>query len=423
MVVCSNLSGLPGSLVEDDQLSVSLRSGLNLDAFNRLRVSEPTAIWYDTLQYDGSPLLWATESVGTASGFHSYGDSGFNMSVNSAGDRYSRTVRQPVRYQPGKSRLDVLTWGSPNIPTGVRFRAGAFNLYDGVFVQIEGGQFAVGVRSSVTGTIVDTVIPQSEWNVDKMDGTGRSGIDLNPNAGHIFITDLQWLSLGIVRFAFEINGDLIYVHKTVTGNVIERPYMQTANLPIRYEIESFGGIGSVTAICSASMSEGGRSDEKGYDFGASNGRTPIDIAASDTWTPIMSIRRSELFNGHPYNSANIIPKKFSVYCTTAPMQISAFYRPTLTGGSWNPVNSESGVEYNSTATAMTGGFLIDPFYLQAGGQGSGSFSSAGTEGASILLPIARDPDGSNPDVLTLAARALGTTPGQAYGTISFREIR
>ena len=425
------LPGLPSDLLTSDRFDdrrlkvagpVTVERGPNLDAFGRLRVSQPTAIWYNTLQYDSSPLLWSEQIAGNATSEHSYEDSGMVMSVLGEGDKVTRTVRQPIRYQPGKSRLDVLTWGLPNIGEGVRFRAGAFTSQDGIFCQIHDGAFSFGVRSSVSGAVVDTLIPQADWNIDRLDGTGPSGIALNPAAGHILLTDLQWLSLGVIRFGFELDGELFYAHQTSTANVITRPYMQTANLPIRYEIESFGGAGSVVAICSASVSEGGNAAEQGINFSASAPRTGKDVAATDAWTPLVSIRRANLFKGRPYYSAQITPTKFATFATGQTLQFGVFYRPTLTGPTWAAVNAESGVEFDTAATAMTGGILSDAFYVAAGGQGGGAFSTATGADTVWLLPLASDTEGGDQDIVTIAARGI-TGAGTGYAAIDYREVR
>ena len=429
------LPGLPSDLLTSDiagfrALKVESKEVVEnpnrVDAFARLRVSEPTAIWYDTLEHDLSPFLWSQTSQGAESqSEHVPSSSAARMTVGSnQGDYIRRTTRLPIRYQPGKSRLDMFTWGELNISNGVRFNVGAFCCGNGVFFSIKDGDISCVVRSSVSGTEVDRVTPRSQWNYDRLDGTGPSGVTLDLTKAQIGFIDLEWLSVGNVRFSLVIGGQPLLVHIANHANNLHGAYMTTANLPIQYELinEDGGQGGEVLAICSASMSEGGSTEERGYLWSASNGRAGVAVPASDTWTPIISIRRAETFKGISYKSGIIVPRLFESFCTGSTIQLGVFYRPTLTGGAWVQVNAESGVERNATATAMTDGILVQSSYVAAGGQGSGAFATATDIESSWLLPIANDWEGGNADVVTVAARAL-TSAATAYAAIDYKEVR
>lgn len=83
---------------------------------------------------------------------------------------------------------------------------------------------------------VDTRIPQSQWNLDKMDGTGPSGINLDLSKMQMFYIDYSWYGAGFVRYGFRAaNGNVTYVHKMVNNNVNTEAYMRSGNLPARYE--------------------------------------------------------------------------------------------------------------------------------------------------------------------------------------------
>jgi len=396
------------------------------DAFGRLRIGTPTAIWYDTLEHDLSPLLWSEVVVGTGSGsVHAPTKSAALMTVGAnQNDLIRRTTRIPIRYQPGKSRLDLFTWGDISLGTGTRFNVGAFCCDNGVFFSIKNGDISCVVRSSVSGVAVDNIIPRTSWSYDKMDGTGPSGFTLDVTKAQIGHIDLEWLSVGQVRFSFVINGVARLVHEQPHANINTGPYMSTANLPIQYELinEDGGAGGSVLAICNTSISEGGETEEKGYIWTAGNGVTGKTITLGAGWIPVVSIRRAELFKTLRYRSGIVTPRRFSGYSVNAAVQVGLFYRSTLTGATWAAVNSESGVEQDTVATAMTDGYLTDSTYISAGGQGSGAFATAGSTQTLWLLPIANDWGGGNPDVVTLAARAIGGT-ATFYGSLEFKESR
>jgi len=86
---------------------------------------------------------------------------------------------------------------------------------------------------------VDTKIPQSSWNLDKCDGTGPSGFNLDLTKMQMFYIDYSWYGAGFVRWGFRaLNGDIIYCHKLPNNNANTEAYMRSGNLPARYESES-----------------------------------------------------------------------------------------------------------------------------------------------------------------------------------------
>ena len=94
--------------------------------------------------------------------------------------------------------------------------------------------------SNVTfGTItkmVETRIPQSQFNLDKIDGTGPSGYSINLARMQMFYIDYSWYGAGFIRWGVRgPEGDVIYVHKLANNNVNSEAYMRSGNLPARYE--------------------------------------------------------------------------------------------------------------------------------------------------------------------------------------------
>ena len=91
-------------------------------------------------------------------------------------------------------------------------------------------QFAIVSRT------VDTKVPQSQWNIDKMDGTGPSGMILDLSKMQMFYIDYSWYGAGYVRYGIRgRDGNVTYVHKTPNNNINSEAYMRSGNLPARYE--------------------------------------------------------------------------------------------------------------------------------------------------------------------------------------------
>jgi len=94
--------------------------------------------------------------------------------------------------------------------------------------------------SNVTGVVVsktqDVKIPQSSWNLDRMDGTGPSGYNIDLARMQMFYIDFTWYGAGFVRWGLRgANGDVTYVHKMPNNNLNFEAYMRSGNLPARYE--------------------------------------------------------------------------------------------------------------------------------------------------------------------------------------------
>lgn len=86
---------------------------------------------------------------------------------------------------------------------------------------------------------VDTEWDQSEWNLDRMDGTGKSGYTLDVTKMQMFYMDYSWYGAGFIRWGFRsLDGNVIYVHKIPNNNQNTEAYMRSGNLPARYEVNT-----------------------------------------------------------------------------------------------------------------------------------------------------------------------------------------
>jgi len=96
---------------------------------------------------------------------------------------------------------------------------------------------------------IDTKMPQSQWNLDTMDGNGPSGYRLDLSKMQMFYIDYSWYGAGFIRWGLRgTNGDVLYVHKMANNNVNQEAYMRSGNLPGRYES---GTIPPVTKVTNA----------------------------------------------------------------------------------------------------------------------------------------------------------------------------
>jgi hypothetical protein len=286
----------------------------------------------------------------------------------------------------------------------LRQRAGYFNADNGFFLE---RYDAAGVRfvkrSKVTGSTVDTRIEQANWNIDKMDGTGPSGLTLNLDYPQIMFIDIEWLGAGTARIGFVINGSFVHCHSFHHSNLSDAPsgaYMQTACLPVRIEIENTGVAASSSTfkqLCTTVISEGGyelrgRNRTVGMDTPTSNNYT---LTTNNTYYPVCSVRlKSDRLD------AIVIPKQISLVGTTASdYRYKIITGASITGGSWVSAGSDSAVEYNINSTSLSGGTELQSSYLISTGSQS---MTARLEDGQFKYQLERNIFTSTPTVFTLA---------------------
>ena len=98
----------------------------------------------------------------------------------------------------------------------------------------------INANLAIVSKTVDTKIPQNLWNIDRCDGTGPSGFNLDLSKMQMFYMDYSWYGAGFIRWGFRgPTGDIIYCHKLANNNVNNEAYMRSGNLPARYETNTF----------------------------------------------------------------------------------------------------------------------------------------------------------------------------------------
>src|SRR6056300_1581237 len=224
------------------------------DAFGRLRVSNPLTI-FDSKNVMSKNNLFDESLTGSGTVTYSSNKSTVNLNVTTAsGDKVIRQSKRVMSYQPGKSLLNLNTFVMNAQETGLEQRVGMFDANNGIFFEDTGTGYQIVRRTYTSGSAVDTAVGQASWNGDKLDGSGEYTLD--PTKASILFMDFEWLGMGAVRVGFVIDGKFITAHTFLNANNLDTTYMQTANLPIRYEIETTGTISGAAVleqVCSTTM--------------------------------------------------------------------------------------------------------------------------------------------------------------------------
>jgi hypothetical protein len=397
---------------------ISYSNSPNIDAFGRLRVSTPFTL-FDSSHRFADNGLWSTSTATGGTATFNANQGLMDLDVTAAsGSEVIRETTKVFSYQPGKSLLVLSTFVMSPAKTNLRQRVGYYGTQNGLYFQLDGSTLSFVERSLVTGSVTESVVNQSSWNVDKMDGTGPSGITLNITKAQILFMDIEWLGLGTVRIGFVIDGTFRVCHKFHHANLITSTYITTASLPLRYEITNTGatnGASELKQICSSVLSEGG------YELrGAQQAvGTPINAAKSlttaNTYYPIVSIRlKSTRLDGIAVATA-----LSAIGNTAANFNWQVVSGGTTTGGTWTSAGTNSCVDYNLTGASFTGGRVIASGYFTA--TASTSVSVDILRAALLSTQLERNSLTATPFEFTLTM-AAGTNGESVFGSMDWEEV-
>ena len=397
---------------------ISYKNSPNVDAFGRLRVSTPFTL-FDSSHRFADNGLWATSTATSGTATFNANQGLVDLAVTSSSG--SEVVRETIKvfsYQPGKSLLVMNTFVMSAAKTNLRQRVGYYGLQNGLYLQLNNSTLSFVERSLVTGSVSESVVNQSSWNVDKMDGTGASGITLDITKAQILFMDIEWLGLGTVRMGFVINGNFYVCHKFHHANIITSTYITTASLPLRYEITNTGatsGASTLKQICSTVLSEGGYELRGSQQAIGTPINTPRTLATAATYYPIVSIRlKSTRLDGIAVATA-----LSAIGNTAANFNWQVVSGGTTTGGTWVSAGTNSCVEYNITGTSFTGGRIIASGYFTA--TSSTSVSVDILRAALLSTQLERDGLTNTPYEFTLVL-AAGTNNESVFGSMDWEEI-
>jgi len=412
-------------LISNNFINNDVESNPTLDAFGKLRISSPFTLLdikfpsesadEGTVEYLSDYLTICNKSFGSANAV--YQNSKCVMNVFANNDSYINQSRKYCIYQPGKSLLflasGVINAGSNASNTSAKI--GFFDIDNGLYFEYTNNTLYVVLRNSGS----NVPYAQSVWNIDKMDGYGISKLNLNLTKTQLFVIDFEWLGVGKIRFGFYANGIINYCHQISNINSLTAPYMISPNLPIRFEISSTGGSGSLVQICSTVISEGGY-NPIGIPFSASNGITGISI--SNVETPLLAIKGITT-----YYHQNIIPTEISILDTQNNTlilyRIRLFRSPSTDPGTftWVNVNNNSLIRYarGPTGVSFTNSIIISEGYVY-GGKGN-ILSNNLSDVFSNIFQITSDIN-DNSDIIMITTQAFGSSTPSVVASICWQEI-
>lgn len=397
--------------------SIQASDSASIDAFGRWRVSNTGQRMDIEFVYDKQPQLMDEVIVDGATITHNADSRDVTLAINSttatAEAEFIQHWANP--YTPGNSQLIDIT--------GTLDAAG-----------IGGGTASIFLKNGIDSS--ETVITQDNWSDNTVS-------DVDWSKSQIFSIDFQSLKVGRLRLFLVRNGLPVKVHEITNDNVRTGGYWQLPALPLNWKLYNDGsgntvaeigyfngsnGIGfrytipvnanaELRAICGTVKSEGGENllDMPGLSRHVDMGTSATIVGT--TLIPIMSIRMKSTFNGLA-NRGLAIPEGYNIQINN-PIRFVLLYNATLTGASFTDVSTGiSCMEYDTSATAVSGGFEVYSEYLTTGSRNT----KTGAKGLLGKFPMSYGYDGV-PDTITFAAIRTSSSSSSTLVSTQWREIR
>lgn len=267
-----------------------------------------------------------------------------------------------------------------------------------------GGTCAASFAETQAGAShTETWVYQSSFNLDPLDGTGASGITLDPTKLNVWQIELQWLGAGAITYSVEnpTTGRFVPFHRIAYANNNTEPSLTNPALKVGWVAYSLGSSTALTVKgASAAILVCGPSRSLRDAHGVSNSKT----AVGTNYTSIVSVRCSAVYGGK-INLSKLVPLLATVAVDgTKPAEVALILNGTLAGApAWTQSSVHSAAEYDTAGTTVSGGSTV--------------YSAAVAKDGGIELDLSRYKDSlklEREDTLTIAVKASsGTTDASA----------
>ena len=384
---------------------------------NRLKVAPFQTVFFNTFQYGKESDVWDEQVVGVgATATYNVNSSNVVMEVGSAsGSKVIRQTKNVMRYIPGRSATLAFAIRLDTPQVGIRRRFGLFDENNGAYFEDDGGTYSYVLRSNTTGIVTETRVTRDNWNGEKFDGNGYTGVTADATKQQMISINYEWYGAGIVEFAWLMKNETIPSHTFENSNTNDFVWCSTPFLPIRVEIENVTGVAGTHYMYQGSNSliQEGEPEKLGILESVANPITGTTLALANTFYPVVSLRLKE-------DQLGAVALLRSLQTATND-NTNVYWRlienPTLTGASWTDhPDPNSFVQYDTSATATTGGNIVLSGFTISGG------SSLVEIDDKAALQIGRSGIGTVSDIYTLACASPNTNK-KALAVLNWIEQR
>jgi hypothetical protein len=273
---------------------------------------------------------------------------------------------QSVKYRAGREGYSFFTGEFTTQAGGVlgiadsNQQIGLFDSQNGIYVGFTGVDFCIAKRKEA----VDTVITRSNFNRDKLDGTGYSGFTADFSKNNVFKVSFGYL--GAAPIVYEIlrqDGVWIPFHVIEYPNSSTNTHISNPVLPVTCRVEKTAGTTNVmirTSSWSAGTITGDTSQQiSSRPFAFSNTKAISAGVRANIFTLKCSTTFGGLTNRIPFQ-----PVFISVSADgTKNVDIRVLKNATINGTSFHSIDANSVVSYDIAATSVSGGTLTFPIKL------------------------------------------------------------
>ena len=314
-------------------LSNTTPNPLNIsqDASNRTRVSQSFTLHDGKLLNADSSLMFDTKGTGTGA----FANNKYNMSVTSA----QYLIRQTKRFAPyssGKSQQVEETFDNFQVEANTVKRIGYYSSiatgvydtnYDGFWLENDGTTIRLKAERDGVSTL----------NVAITAWSGYSQLAEYQNLANwanftVIAFDFLWLGGAVLRFFVKTSNGFVLAHIFNYAGTTTDTFIKSPNHPLRYEIRSSTGTGSLRYICSQVSTEGSI-DEAGFNNGGNSlltaGVPSQSVATIGTSYAICGVRKAAT---HRDCSLRVTSVDLMVQSNTDYLLYKIVLNPTLSAG-------------------------------------------------------------------------------------------
>jgi hypothetical protein len=214
-----------------------------LSAFNQLRTAQQQLLAEYLFLKDTNPAAFSNALIGSATVTHEPTFQAVKLLVgDTTNDQATHTSNL---YHPalagGSTVFTIATRLDTNTQAGLVQNWGAFDATDGFFFQQNGSTLNVVHRKTFEGSTTNNPIAQSDWNKDKLDGTGSSGMTLDVTKSNLYWIDYQHLGGGRIRWGVYYEGERLVCHEMYMENKASHNSISNPNRPICWAIKCTDG--------------------------------------------------------------------------------------------------------------------------------------------------------------------------------------
>lgn len=311
----------------------------NFDAAGRTEIAKENWIGSYSLQYDERPDLIDTQITGPGTVTWDANSRTAELAVDDAnGTLVHRQTHLYHHYRPGVAMSALMTVAAGASTANCVRRWGIFDENDGLFFEYDGTTLYVVERSSATGSVTEVRVPQSQWNGDKMNGTGDVATNpsrelLDPSQFWLYEIRFLYLGAGPARFAVFGQQGRVVVHTFRNGGNDVLPYMRTGSLPLHWEIFNTAATAGPTQMrqgnSTVQVSGDWAPQRKSY---GSPKRDPVSVN-TPTAIGVLRAKQNNPTSGQP-NRGLVFPTNMTIWTATEPVHIALTKGGDFTIDTW-----------------------------------------------------------------------------------------